>query len=861
MALVLKDRVKGWTDSYGEDNFVIFATTNGYQSFSVIGNGNQTYYTVFDPTNYDWEVGIGTYTAATTTLSRDTILSSSNNNLIVSFLPGTKELFVGYPAEKAVTLDTPQTITDKTLVNATVTSGTINNTTIGATTPASGAFTTLVASGASLTSVNAGVALLTSATVTTLDATSVSIASANVGNLQGVGASIGSINAGVAVVTNLTATGASVASINASVALFTDATTTTLNATGASIASANIGNLQFTAASIASINAGIAVITNLTATSASIASMNAGVALLTNATVTTFNATGASIASANIGNLQFTAASIASINAGVAVITNLTATGASIASANVGNAVITAATVTGASIASANLGTAVITTGTVTNLTATSASVASANAAVALVTTGTVTNLTSTGASIASANLGTAVITGLTATGASIASANIGNAYITTLSFTNASITSANIGTAVITTLTATGASIASVNAGVAVLAAGTAALPSLTTTGDTNTGIYFPAADQVAVTTGGTVAAAFNSNGLFFRNRIINGDMRIDQRNAGASVNNAAAVNTYVIDRFALYGTSASKISGQQSTTVPTDYTNSFLITSLAATSPSAGDAYGFRQVIEGTNVSDLNWGSASAKTITISFWVRSSITGTYSLALFNADAPNRSYIATYAINSANTFEYKTVTIAGDTSGTWLKTTGQGIQVWWDLGSGTNFNDTAGSWIGSLKVRTSGSVNFVGTNGATFYITGVQLETGSVATPFERRPYGTELMLCQRYCQKLAGDTTYTVVADGWQSSTTSGVFTYSFGNPMRASPTLTTGTVGDFYARNGSITSNLSTLTLDAGLNSTKETISFNATWAGAGGGNGYGAQLVSGLNAPKVILSAEL
>ena len=474
MALVLKDRVKGWTDSYGEDNFVIFATTNGYQSFSVIGNGNQTYYTVFDPTNYDWEVGIGTYTAATTTLSRDTILSSSNNNLIVSFLPGTKELFVGYPAEKAVTLDTPQTITDKTFVNATVTSGTINNTTIGATTPASGVFTTLVASGASLTSVNAGVALLTSATVTTLNATSVSIASANVGNLQGVGASIGSINAGVAVVTNLTATGASVASINAGVALFTNATTTTLNATGASIASANIGNLQFTAASIAS------------------------------------------------------------INAGVAVITNLTATGASIASANVGNAVITAATVTGASIASANLGTAVITTGTVTNLTATSASVASANAAVALVTTGTVTNLTSTGASIASANLGTAVITGLTATGASIASANIGNASITTLSFTNASITSANIGTAVITTLTATGASIASanagtavitnltvtgasiasVNAGVAVLAAGTAALPSLTTTGDTNTGVFFPAADTVGVTTGGSERLRVDSSG-----------------------------------------------------------------------------------------------------------------------------------------------------------------------------------------------------------------------------------------------------------------------------------------------------------------------------------------------------------
>ena len=812
MALVLKDRVKGWTDSYGEDNFVIFATTNGYQSFSVIGNGNQTYYTVFDPTNYDWEVGIGTYTAATTTLSRDTILSSSNNNLIVSFLPGTKELFVGYPAEKAVTLDTPQTITDKTLVNATVTSGTINNTTIGATTPASGAFTTLVASGASLTSVNAGVALLTSATITTLNATSVSIASANVGNLQGVGASIGSINAGVAVVTNLTATGASVASINAGVALFTNATTTTLNATGASIASANIGNLQFTAASIASINAGIAVITNLTATSASIASMNAGVALLTNATVTTLNATGASIASANIGNLQFTAASIASINAGVAVITNLTATGASIASANVGNAVITAATVTGASIASANLGTAVITTGTVTNLTATSASVASANAAVALVTTGTVTSLTSTGASIASANLGTAVITGLTATGASIASANIGNASITTLSFTNASITSANIGTAVITTLTATGASIASVNAGVAVLAAGTAALPSLTTTGDTNTGIYFPAADQVAVTTGGTVAAAFNSNGLFFRNRIINGDMRIDQRNAGAAVTVNSVSAYYPVDRFYGQGQGSDGVyTLQRSTTAPTGFTNSIIATvTTADASIGAAQYYTVGQSIEGTNLADLGWGAAGALTVTLSFWVRSSVTGTFGGALVN-NANNRSYPFTYVINSANTFEYKTITIPGDTSGTWPTDTGRSLQLHWSLGVGSTYSGTASAWAGALYLNATGSTNLISTLNATWYITGVQLETGSVATPFERRPFGEMLMLCQRYYIKWLNSSSNTHYSfTGINNSTTRSFHNLFLPVPMRASPSLAEvgALVGDSVGSNLDVT-----------------------------------------------------
>jgi hypothetical protein len=230
---------------------------------------------------------------------------------------------------------------------------------------------------------------------------------------------------------------------------------------------------------------------------------------------------------------------------------------------------------------------------------------------------------------------------------------------------------------------------------------------------------------------------------------------MRIDQRNAGASVNNSAAANTYGVDRFAMYGAEASKMSAQQSTTAPTGFLNSWLITSSAATTPSAAQPYGMRQVIEGRNISDLGWGTANAKTITISFWVRSSITGTYALSLFNRDAPNRSYVATYTISSANTFEYKTITIAGDTSGTWLTDTGQGIQVWWDLGSGSNFNETAGSWVSALKVRTSGSSNWIGTSGATWYITGAQLEVGSVATPFERRDYGRELALCQRYFQK----------------------------------------------------------------------------------------------------------
>ena len=155
--------------------------------------------------------------------------------------------------------------------------------------------------------------------------------------------------------------------------------------------------------------------------------------------------------------------------------------------------------------------------------------------------------------------------------------------------------------------------------------------------------------------------------------------------------------------------------------------------------------------QFIEGLNVADLAWGTASAATVTLSFWVRSSLTGTFGGAFSNS-ASNRSYPFTYTINSANTWEQKTITVAGDTSGTWLTTSGIGIKVWFGLGVGSTYSGTAGSWSGNTYLSATGATSVVGTNGATFYITGVQLEAGSAATPFENRSYGTELSLCQRY-------------------------------------------------------------------------------------------------------------
>ena len=362
------------------------------------------------------------------------------------------------------------------------------------------------------------------------------------------------------------------------------------------------------------------------------------------------------------------------------------------------------------------------------------------------------------------------------------ATQTFGTANVTTL---NASNLRALDGTPAATVANSTG--VISVSTKIE-YADGTAAAPTVTNTGDTDTGMYFPAANEVAVAAGGSVAAAFNRNGLFFRNRIINGDMRIDQRNAGASIT-LSTTTQYPVDRFASFkGTSGATVTAQQSSTAPTGFVNSIVYTVSTGSSPAAGDINGFWQQIEGTNVSDLAWGSASALPITVSFWVRASVTGTYSFSLNNS-AVDRFYVATYTVNSANTWEYKTIAIAGDTSGTWLRTTGVGIQIVWDLGYGSNFNGTAGSWGSSTIRRTSGSVQLVANTGATLYITGVQLETGSVATPFERRPFGTELMLCQRYYQTVRA----CAQDNGAAASTKAYTIPVNFNVAMRAAPTIT--------------------------------------------------------------------
>jgi hypothetical protein len=278
--------------------------------------------------------------------------------------------------------------------------------------------------------------------------------------------------------------------------------------------------------------------------------------------------------------------------------------------------------------------------------------------------------------------------------------------------------------------------------------------------------------------------------NSMGFRNRIINGDMRIDQRNAGASVTitNTAAV-TYTLDRWAAYGSQASKFSVQQnaaSVTPPAGYSNYLGATSLSAYSVGSSENFTITQNIEGFNVADLGWGAAGAQSVTMSFWIRSSLTGTFGGALVNS-AVNRSYPFSYTISAANTWEQKTVTIAGDTSGTWVTNNGVGIRVIFGLGVGSSGSGTAGAWAGALYQSATGATSVVGTSGATFYITGVQLEAGTVASEFDRRDYGRELMMCQRYYWKINSIWRN----DGYTAGSDDMFITWSLPVSMRATPT----------------------------------------------------------------------
>ena len=254
-------------------------------------------------------------------------------------------------------------------------------------------------------------------------------------------------------------------------------------------------------------------------------------------------------------------------------------------------------------------------------------------------------------------------------------------------------------------------------------------------------------------------------TSSVSMRNRIINGDMRIDQRNAGASVTVTTGVGyIYPVDRFGSYNNSGVNYTAQRVTDAPVGFTNSVRLTFGSAISLTSQNEATFFQIVEGFNVADLGWGTANATAITVGLWVKASFTGVNSIGFCNHNG-TRAYATTYTINAANTWEFKTFVIPGDTAGAWLTDNSAGLFVRFNIAAGSNFQVSSNNaWAtragaynaadGAYGTKAVGAPSAVSA-GATWQVTGVQLEAGTVATPFERRDYGRELMMCMRYYER----------------------------------------------------------------------------------------------------------
>ena len=376
------------------------------------------------------------------------------------------------------------------------------------------------------------------------------------------------------------------------------------------------------------------------------------------------------------------------------------------------------------------------------------------------------------------------------------------------------------------------------------------------------STGVATPAVTDASggntSTINGVVVAVDNYIGM--RNRIINGDMRIDQRNVGASV---TANDGYItVDRWKFNSTQNGKGTIQRSTVAPPGFTNSLLFTSTSAYSVLSSDLIDIQCRLEGFNMADLGWGTAGAQAVTLSFWVRSSLTGTFGGAVRSGGGSARSYPFSYTINSANTWEQKTITVPGDTSGTWATDNTQWGSIQFGLGDGSTYSGTAGVWASATYTNSTGATSVVGTNGATFYITGVQLEVGSVATPFERRPYGTELMLCQRYFYKWESgiDNNILCVAQAYASTAVIGKF-LDFPVSMRVAPSVTWSSASDWAAWNSSGSGTAAFSNTPSGFQASKNSLGTASGWGGTSGLTaGNAVSIRANINA-SISMSSEL
>lgn len=294
------------------------------------------------------------------------------------------------------------------------------------------------------------------------------------------------------------------------------------------------------------------------------------------------------------------------------------------------------------------------------------------------------------------------------------------------------------------------------------------------------------------------TPQQAFDLLNVGRRNILINGDMRIAQRATSVTGSNGGGYT--VCDRWNLFDNSGS-VNIAQSSTVPTTtgFANSLQFTVNSIGTLTSTSVFTPNQQIEGFNSVQLLWGTSNAKPITVSFWCRSSVTGTYGIFVRNS-AGDRYYTTTFNIASIDTWQYVTATIPGDASGTWIGgTNGIGLTVGITLRAGSSRVGTSGVWSSSIIFSSSSQVDWHGVAGATFYLTGVQLEVGKVATPFEYRSIGEELALCQRYCAKFGGGSGNDAFGSGFAHGTNFYVFV-PLPVSMRSTPTLTLyGTASD--------------------------------------------------------------
>jgi hypothetical protein len=288
------------------------------------------------------------------------------------------------------------------------------------------------------------------------------------------------------------------------------------------------------------------------------------------------------------------------------------------------------------------------------------------------------------------------------------------------------------------------------------------------------------------------------------FKNRIINGDMRIDQRNAGAAITPSAVVS-YGVDRFNYVGTQTSKLTLQRVSDAPSGFKYSTKLSVAASASATAGDQFRYTQNIEGFNCSDLNWGSASAQDVAVSFYAKASVAGTYSVALWNDTFNNYSYVS--AVSLTSTWNKYTIIVPGATAGSWNTENTGGISLIFDLGGGSNWTTSnLNTWqaggAGPGYFKAAGSVSLISNAGATLNITGVQLEKGSTATAFDYRDYGRELIQCQRYFENVQW------ITNGYAAQWTGAEFfglQYPFMVEKRASPSIASFTSFGYWVAAG--------------------------------------------------------